>query len=121
MKPKWFNNFTAYTIAKFGMSMCVLGMAGELKKKGIAVNALWPKTPIQTAAIQNLLGGDELMNKSRKPDIMADAAFTIFNQESQLCTGNFFVDEEVLRSEGVTDLSQYANVPEAELAPDFFV
>jgi citronellol/citronellal dehydrogenase len=108
-------------MSKFGMSMCALGMASELKKKGIAVNALWPKTTIQTAAIQNLLGGDELMNKSRKPDIMADAAFTIFSRDSQLCTGNYFVDEEVLRSEGVTDLSKYANVPEAELAPDFFV
>ena len=121
MEPKWFAGTVAYTLAKYTMSMCVLGMAGELKKKRIAVNALWPKTTIQTAAIQNLLGGDELMNKSRKPDIMADAAFTIFSRDSQLCTGNFFVDEEVLRSEGVTDLSQYANVPEAELAPDFFV
>ena len=113
LETKWFAPHVAYTMSKFGMSMCVLGMAGELKKKRIAVNALWPKTTIQTAAIQNLLGGDELMNKSRKPDIMADAAFTIFNRDSQLCTGNFFVDEEVLRSEGVTDLSQYANVPEA--------
>ena len=121
LETKWFAPHVAYTMSKFGMSMCVLGMAGELKKKGIAVNALWPKTTIQTAAIQNLLGGDELMNKSRKPDIMADAAFTIFSRDSQLCTGNYFVDEEVLRSEGVTDLSQYANVPEAELAPDFFV
>ncbi|MEC9457174.1 MAG: NAD(P)-dependent oxidoreductase [Candidatus Neomarinimicrobiota bacterium] len=121
LETKWFAPHVAYTMSKFGMSMCVLGMAGELKKKGIAVNALWPKTTIQTAAIQNLLGGDELMNKSRKPDIMADAAFTIFSRDSQLCTGNYFVDEEVLRSEGVTDLSKYANVPEAELAPDFFV
>lgn len=121
MEMKWFAPHVAYTMSKFGMSMCVLGMAGELQEKGIAVNALWPKTTIQTAAIQNLHGGVELMKKSRSPAILADAAFAIFNRDSKSCTGNYFVDEEVLKSEGVTDFSQYANVPEAELAQDFFV
>ena len=121
METKWFAPHVAYTMSKFGMSMCVLGMAGELKKDGIAVNALWPKTVIQTAAVQNLLGGDKVMEKSRKPDIMGDAAFTILSKNSSECTGNYFVDEELLRSEGITDFSNYSNVPDSELMPDFFI
>ena len=121
METKWFAPHVAYTMSKFGMSMCVLGMAGELKKDGIAVNALWPKTVIQTAAVQNLLGGDKVMEKARKPDIMGDAAFTILSKDSSECTGNYFVDEELLRSEGITDFSNYSNVPDSELMPDFFI
>ncbi len=121
MKAKWFAPHVAYTIAKYGMSLCVLGMAEELKEKGIAVNALWPRTVIATAAVQNLLGGDETVAHSRKPEIMADAARAILLRDSKSCTGNFFIDDEVLRQEGVTDLSQYSVVPGAELMPDFFV
>ena len=108
-------------MAKFGMSMCVLGMAGELKNDGIGVNALWPKTVIKTAAVQNLLGGDKVMEKARKPDIMGNAAFAILSKNSSEFTGNFFVDEELLRSEGVTDFSNYSNVPDSDLMPDFFI
>ena len=121
METRWFAPHVAYTMSKFGMSMCVLGMAGELKKDGIAVNALWPKTVIQTAAVQNLLGGDKVMEKARKPDIMGDAAFAILRKNSSECTGNFFVDEELLRSEGVTYFSNYSNVPDSDLMPDFFL
>ncbi len=124
MEAKWFAPHVAYTMAKFGMSLCVLGMAEELKPKKIAVNALWPKTVIATAAIQNLLGGDPVMKGSRKPDIMADAAHWIFTQKSTELTGNFFIDEDVLRRAGVTDLSGYATtpgMPDSELIPDFFI
>ena len=121
METKWFAPHVAYTMAKFGMSMCVLGMAGEYKSAGIAFNALWPRTVIATAAVQNLLGGDASMKASRKPEILADAAYVIFNKPARECTGNFFVDDEVLASAGVTDLSKYATVPGAALIPDFFV
>jgi citronellol/citronellal dehydrogenase len=121
METKWFAPHVAYTMSKFGMSMCVLGMAGELQDQGIAVNALWPKTVIQTAAVQNLLGGDEIMRKARTPDIMGDAAYTILSKNSRTCTGNYFVDEDLLRSEGITDFGQYAQVPEDELMQDFFL
>ena len=121
MEEKWFAPHVAYTMAKFGMSLCVLGMAGEFREHGIAFNALWPRTTIATAAIQNLLGGDELMRRSRTPQILADAAYIIFNRDSRECTGNFFVDDELMASEGITGLSQYAVDPTAELAPDFFV
>ena len=121
MLPKWFGPHVAYTMAKFGMSMCVLGMAEEFKGRGIGVNALWPRTVIATAAVQNLLGGDTVMNGSRKPDILADAAHVIFNRSGKECTGNFFVDDEVLASVGMTDLSGYSMVPGSELFPDFFV
>jgi len=121
MSPRWFAPHVAYTMAKYGMSMCVLGMAEEFKSDGIAVNALWPRTAIATAAIENLLGGEAALRRSRKPEIMADAAHAILCRESRECTGNFFVDDEVLASEGVTDLSQYANDPDAELIPDFFL
>lgn len=121
METRWFAPHVAYTMAKFGMSMCVLGMSGEFKDKGVAFNALWPKTAIATAAVQNLLGGDAAMKKCRTADIMADAAHAILSKPSRECTGNFFVDEAVLRDEGVSDFSKYANVPDAELMPDFFL
>jgi citronellol/citronellal dehydrogenase len=108
-------------MAKFGMSMCVLGMAEELKPEGIAVNAIWPRTVIATSAVQNLLGGDETMKGSRTPEIMADAAYAILNRPSREFTGNFCIDDEVLRAEGVTDFSKYQSVPGAELFPDFFI
>jgi len=120
MKPKWFANHVAYTMAKYGMSMCVLGMAEELKEYGIAVNAIWPATAIDTSAIRNLIG-DEMARASRKPEIMADAAHAILTRDSKTCTGNFFIDEKVLREEGVTDFDQYAVDPTAELTPDFFL
>ncbi len=123
METRWFAPHVAYTMAKFGMSMCVLGMADELKPQHIAVNALWPRTVIATAAVQNLLGGDEIIKGSRSPEIMADAAYAILVRSSRdpKNTGNFFIDDEVLASEGVKDLSKYAMVPGAELIPDFFV
>jgi citronellol/citronellal dehydrogenase len=121
MLEKWFKNHVAYTMAKFGMSMCVLGMAGEFREKGIAVNALWPRTAIATAAIKNLLGGDEMINRSRKPEIMADAAHFILTQPSREFTGNFCIDDEIMERAGVTDLTPYAVDPSSELLPDFFV
>ncbi len=121
MEAKWFAPHVAYTMAKFGMSMCVLGMAEELKDEGIAVNALWPRTVIATAAVQNLLGGERVMRGSRKPEIMGDAAYAILTKPSREFTGNFCIDDDLLRSVGVTDLSGYQLVPGAELLPDFFV
>ena len=118
---KWFKNHVAYSIAKFGMSMCVLGMAGEFREKGVAVNALWPRTAIATAAIKNLLGGDEMINRSRKPEIMADAAHFILTQPSREFTGNFCIDDEIMERAGVTDLTPYAVDPSLDLMPDFFV
>jgi citronellol/citronellal dehydrogenase len=120
MDAKWFAPHVAYTMAKFGMSMCVLGMAAEFKDQGVAVNALWPKTTIATAAV-NMLGGEPMMNASRKPEIMADAAHAIVTKDSRSFTGNFCIDEEILKSSGVKDLSVYAVDPKAELLPDFFV
>ena len=122
METRWFEGHVAYTMAKFGMSMCVLGMAGEYKSAGIAFNALWPRTVIATAAVQNLLGGDQSMKASRKPEILADAAYIIFNKSAKECTGNFFVDDELLRANGKTDLSEYATTPgSTSFLPDFFV
>ncbi|MEM7501880.1 MAG: NAD(P)-dependent oxidoreductase [Pseudomonadota bacterium] len=121
MDEKWFAPHVAYTIAKYGMSLCVLGMAGEFREQGIAVNALWPRTAIATSAVKNLLGGDAIMQRSRKPEIMADAAHAILTKPSREFTGRFCVDDEVLEAEGVTDLSVYAVDPAAELVPDFFV
>ncbi len=121
MKEKWFAPHVAYTMAKFGMSMCVLGMAGEFRAAGVAVNALWPRTVIATAAVQNLLGGDATIRGSRKPEIMADAAHVILTRPSREHTGQFFIDDEVLASAGVHDLSRYQVVPGADLIPDFFV
>ncbi len=121
LASKWFGRHLAYTISKYGMSMIVLGLAEELKRSGIAVNALWPKTTIATAAVQNLLGGDELIKKSRRPEIVADAAFYILQKPASQCTGNFFIDEELLRAEGTTDFDRYAVVPGADLMPDLFL
>ena len=121
MDPKWFGPHVAYTMAKFGMSMCVLGMAEEFKDDGVAVNALWPRTAIATAAIKNALGGDAIMNISRSPEIMGDAAYVILTKNSREFTGNFCIDDNLLAENGVEDFSQYAEVPFEELAPDFFV
>ncbi|MCI0517879.1 MAG: SDR family oxidoreductase, partial [Woeseiaceae bacterium] len=121
MEARWFANHVAYTMAKFGMSMCVLGMAGEFRKQGIAVNALWPRTTIATAAVRNLLGGEEMVRCSRKPEIMGDAAHVILTRPAREFTGNFCIDDEVLESAGVKDLSHYAVDPAAKLFPDFFV
>ena len=121
MDPKWFGGHVGYTMAKYTMSMCVLGMAEEFKDRGVAVNALWPRTAIATAAVQNHLGGDEIMRLSRNVDIMADAAYTILTKDSKSFTGNFCIDDLVLHGAGVTDFTRYANVPFGELMPDFFV
>ena len=121
MEARWFAPNVAYSIAKFGMSMCALGMAKELEPKGIAVNTLWPKTAIATAAVKNLLGGDAAIARCRKPEIMADAAHAILTRPSREATGNFYIDEDVLREEGITDFDAYAMTPGAELFPDFFV
>jgi citronellol/citronellal dehydrogenase len=118
MEEHWFKNHVAYTMSKFGMSMCVLGMAGEFRGK-VAVNALWPRTTIATAAV-DMLGGAALRNTSRKPAIMADAAHWILTQGLD-CTGNFFIDDEVMAAAGVTDLEHYSVMPGAALTPDFFV
>jgi citronellol/citronellal dehydrogenase len=121
MDEKWFAPHVAYSIAKYGMSLCVLGMAGEFREKGIAVNALWPRTTIATAAVQNLLGGDEIVRRSRKPEILADAAHIILSKPAREFTGNFCIDDEILESAGITDLAGYAVDPSAMLVPDFFV
>lgn len=121
MEPKWFARHTAYTMAKYGMSMCVLGMAEEFRSEGIAVNALWPLTAIDTAAVRNVLGGDAMARMSRTPEILADAALAILSRDPLECTGNFFIDEEVLRVEGVADFSKYQDPQATELAADFFV
>ncbi|MEO6069668.1 MAG: NAD(P)-dependent oxidoreductase [Chitinophagaceae bacterium] len=121
LNPKWFGKHVAYTISKYGMSMVVLGLAEELRKYNIAVNALWPKTTIATAAVQNLLGGDYVIQKSRTPEIVADAAFAIVSKPSDTCTGQFFIDEEVLATEGITDFSHYAVNGTQELMTDIFL
>lgn len=121
LEARWFAPHVAYTMAKIGMSLCVLGMAEEFRGEGIAVNALWPKTIIATAAVRNLLGGEETIRGSRTPEIMADAAHAILTRPSREVTGQFLIDEEVLRAAGVTDFSPYASVPGAELIPDFFL
>jgi citronellol/citronellal dehydrogenase len=120
MKAKWFKNHVAYTMAKYGMSMCVLGMSEEFKRDGIAVNALWPRTAIDTAALQMIPGVDTAA--CRKPEILADTAYIILNRNSKECTGNFFVDDEVLASEGITDLEKYSVVPGTkDFLLDFFL
>ena len=120
MLEKWFAPHVAYSMAKYGMSMCVLGMAGEFRESGIAVNALWPRTTIATAAVE-MLGGEELIMHSRKPEIMADAAHVILTKPSREFTGNFCLDDSVIEGEGITDLGRYSVNPGAKLAPDFFV
>ena len=121
MEARWFAPHVAYTMAKFGMSMCVLGMAEELRQDGIAVNALWPRTAIATAAVQNLLGGEDSIRGCRTPEIMADAAHFILTSKSREFTGRFCIDDETLALAGVTDLERYAVTPGAPLLPDFFV
>src|SRR5271155_1870267 len=121
MKEKWFAPHTAYSVAKFGMSLVVLGLAGELRGKGIAVNALWPRTVVATAAVQNLLGGDAMMRQARKPEIVADAAYAIFETPSRQLTGRFLIDDTFLAERGVSDFELYRVDPKQELAEVFFV
>lgn len=120
LKPDFFATSPGYTLAKYGMSMCVLGMAEELRSRGVAVNALWPKSIIWTAAA-NLHGGPEFRKQCRKPDIMADAAFRIFQKDAKVFSGHFLIDEEFLRDEGETDFEKYAEVPGEPLVADFFL
>lgn len=120
MNPKWFKNHLAYTMSKYGMSMCTLGLAEELKQAGIAVNSLWPKTTIATAAVEFNFP-KKLMDASRTTDIMADAAFSILTKNSRDFTGNFCIDEEVLSADGVTDFSRYANKPGHPLCADLYI
>ena len=120
MSAKWFKNHCAYTMAKYGMSMCALGMSAELAESGIGVNTLWPRTAIWTAAMQ-MLGGADAQAMARKPEIMADAAYLILTSDARECTGNFFIDDEVLARHGVTDFDQYACQPGHELMNDFFL
>jgi citronellol/citronellal dehydrogenase len=121
LDPKWLGPHVAYTISKYNMTMIALGLAEELKKYNIAANALWPKTTIATAAVQNLLGGDTLIKMSRKPEIIADAVYIILQKPSTQCTGNTFIDEDVLAAEGITDLSSYSIVPGGKLYRDLFL
>jgi citronellol/citronellal dehydrogenase len=120
LKPEWFKSHVAYTISKYGMSLCVLGMAEEFKDRGIAINALWPRTVIATAALA-MLGGTIPVERCRKPEIMADAAHAILTRDSRSATGNFYIDEEVLRAEGITDFEKYAVEPGQPLVTDLFV
>jgi len=119
--PKWFTNHLAYTVSKYDMTMIAIGLAGELKKYKIAANTLWPRTTIATAAVRNILGGESLIKMSRIPEIIADAAYYILQRPSDICTGNCFTDEEILSSEGVTDLSRYAVEAGNELFTDLFL
>jgi citronellol/citronellal dehydrogenase len=121
LDPRWFAPHLAYTMSKYGMSMCVLGMAAEFKSQGVAVNALWPRTVIATAAVRNLLGGDQIVARARRPEIVADAAHAILARTSRDCTGNFFIDEQVLAAAGVTDFDRYAVMPGSDPLPDFFL
>lgn len=124
MEARWFAPHVAYTMAKYGMSMCVLGMAEEFRADGIAVNALWPRTAIATAAVRNLLGGDASIAHSRLPAIMADAAYAVLCRPSRTCSGHFFIDDDVLHEEGITDLRPYQVDPQmdvGDLLPDFFI
>jgi citronellol/citronellal dehydrogenase len=121
LRPDWFAPHLAYTIAKYGMSLCVLGLAAEWAHKGVAVNALWPRTIIATAAVQNLLGGDAAIARARTPEIVSDAAHAILTRPSREQTGQFLIDEEVLAAAGVTDFSKYSPAPANELLKDLFV
>jgi citronellol/citronellal dehydrogenase len=120
---RWFKPHVANTIAKYGMSMLVLGMAEEFRERGVAFNALWPRTYVATAAVRNVLGGDAALARSRRPEIMGDAAHAVLTRDARACTGNFFLDDDVLRDEGVTDFAQYrfGGAREEDLQPDFFV
>ncbi len=121
LDPKWAKVHVGYTIAKYGMSLCTLGMAEEFREDGIAFNSLWPRTLVATAAVQNLLGGDEAMARARKPEIYSDAAYAVLTRDSRECTGNFFLCEDVLVEEGVTDFEQYAAAPGAKPQVDLYV
>jgi citronellol/citronellal dehydrogenase len=121
VNPRWFKGHTAYTMAKYGMSMCVLGMAAEFKDEGIAFNALWPRTGVATTAIRNALAGEEGMLRCRTPDILADAAHAIFSKPAGEFTGNFLIDDTFLAENGVKDFDQYRVDPTKDLMPDFFV
>ncbi|MBX2878530.1 MAG: NAD(P)-dependent oxidoreductase [Granulosicoccus sp.] len=121
LNPKWFKNHVAYTIAKYGMSLCVLGMAEEFKDVGIGVNALWPLTAIDTAAVRNVIGDDRMAMMCRRPEIVADAAVVILQKDPTSCSGNFFIDEEVLRDDGVIDFSEYQHADATSLIADFFI
>jgi citronellol/citronellal dehydrogenase len=121
LNAKWFAPHLAYTMAKYGMSLCVLAMSEEFRPDGIAVNALWPRTVIATAAVQNLLGGEEAVKRCRRPEIVADAAHAILTKDSRTFTGRFLIDDDVLRQEGVTDLDAYSVTPGADLLADFFL
>ena len=121
LDPKWFRDHVAYTMAKYGMSLCVLGMAEEFRKDGIAVNALWPRTVIATAALAMIPGAGEQLDRTRRPSIMADAAHAILTRDARTTTGNFFLDDEVLRDAGVTDFDRYAVKPGMPLLPDLFL
>ena len=121
MDPKWFAHNVAYTMAKYGMSMCVLGMSAEFKEQGVAVNALWPRTAVATAAVANLLGGEAAIRRCRKPEIMSDAAHVILTSDSRKNTGNFYIDDDVLGKAGVTNFDKYAVDPTQPLQPDFFL
>jgi citronellol/citronellal dehydrogenase len=124
MEPRWFGIFPAYTLSKYGMSLLTIGWADELASVGVAANSLWPRTTIGTAAIRNLGGGDAAVAKSRRPEIMADAAYAIMSRDSRACTGNFYLDEDVLREEGVTDFAAYrfaGDVDDSDLDLDFFL
>jgi citronellol/citronellal dehydrogenase len=120
---RWFKAHVANTVAKYSMSMWALGMAEEFRDRGVAFNALWPRTYVATVAVRNVLGGDEAMARSRRPEIMGDAAHAVLTRPAGECTGNFFIDDEVLRSEGVTDFARYryGDAREEDLIPDFFV
>jgi len=124
LQPRWFRDHVGYSLAKFGMSLCMLGIAEEFRDRGVACNALWPRTLLKTAAVDNLLGGPAVSARGRHPEIVADAAHAIVTRASRECTGQFFIDEEVLRAEGVSDFSRYRvdpQLPESELALDLFV
>jgi citronellol/citronellal dehydrogenase len=121
LDQKWLTNHLAYTMSKYNMTMIALGLSGELKKDKIAANTLWPKTTIATAAVRNLLGGEMLIQMSRTPEIIADAAFYILSKSSESCTGNCFIDEEVLAAEGIYDLEKYAVNPGGKLYTDLFL
>jgi citronellol/citronellal dehydrogenase len=121
LQERWFAPHLAYSIAKYGMSLCVLGLSGELRERGIAVNALWPRTTIATSAIKNLLGGDMIVRASRTPEILADAAYAIFGKPARTFTGRFLIDDTFLAEEGMTDFERYRVDPSVPLAPDFFV
>jgi len=121
LKPEWLGPHVAYTLAKYGMSLLALGWAAEFADAGIASNALWPRTLVATAAVQNLLGGDAAMARARRPEVYADAAYAIVNRPSRECTGNTYLCEDVLAEEGVTDLEPYSYVPGAELQVDLYV